>query len=96
MAIIRVEQLAPFPWDRVAEQAALYKNAKSVWCQEEPKNMGAWSYVQPRFATSTRMINKNEQRLAYVGRRPSSAVATGLGARAHAAEQESLVKAAFD
>ena len=48
VAIIRIEQLAPFPWDKVAEQAALYKNAEVMWCQEEPKNMGAWSFVEPR------------------------------------------------
>lgn len=48
VAIIRIEQIAPFPWDRIAEAAALYKNADAVWCQEEPKNMGAWSFVQPR------------------------------------------------
>ena len=48
IAIIRIEQLAPFPWDKVAEEAAYYKNAETLWCQEEPKNMGAWSFVQPR------------------------------------------------
>jgi 2-oxoglutarate dehydrogenase E1 component len=96
VALVRIEQLAPFPWDKVAAQAALYKNAVPVWCQEEPKNMGAWSFVQPRFATATRTINGVEQRPSYVGRRPAAATATGLGARAHNAEQEGLVKAALD
>lgn len=52
IAIIRIEQLAPFPWDKVAEEAAYYKNAEALWCQEEPKNMGAWSFVQPRICES--------------------------------------------
>ena len=54
IAIIRIEQLAPFPWDKVAEECAHYKNSQIVWCQEEPKNMGAWSFVQPRIETATR------------------------------------------
>jgi len=48
VAIVRIEQLAPFPWDKVAEVAAHFKNAEAMWVQEEPKNMGAWSFVQPR------------------------------------------------
>ena len=62
VAIVRVEQLAPFPWDKVAEEAACYKNADVMWVQEEPKNMGPWSFVQPRIATATRTINGNEKR----------------------------------
>lgn len=54
IAIVRIEQLAPFPWDKVAEECAHYKDAQIVWCQEEPKNMGAWSFVQPRIETATR------------------------------------------
>jgi 2-oxoglutarate dehydrogenase E1 component len=96
VAIVRVEQLAPFPWDRVAEEVALYKNAEVVWVQEEPKNMGAWSFVEPRIATATRTLNNKEQRCRYIGRRPAAAVATGLGARAHNAEQNAIVSAAFD
>lgn len=96
VAIIRIEQLAPFPWDKVAEQCALYNNADVTWCQEEPKNMGAWSFVQPRIATATRMLNKKEVYPKYSGRKPSAATATGLGARAHNAEQESILNAALE
>jgi 2-oxoglutarate dehydrogenase E1 component len=106
IAIVRIEQLAPFPWDKVAEECAHYKNAQIVWCQEEPKNMGAWSFVQPRIETATRgnykyllivntntnlvtylVVNGAEKRPIYAGRKPSAATATGLGARAHNAEQ---------
>ena len=95
-AIIRIEQLAPFPWDKVAEQAALYKNANITWCQEEPKNMGPWSFVQPRIITATRTLNGVEKQPRFVGRKPSAATATGLGGRAHTAEQEAIMAAAFD
>ncbi len=95
IAIVRIEQIAPFPWDRVAEQAALYPNASVTWCQEEPKNMGAWSFVQPRIAVSTRDINKREMRPEYVGRTPSAATATGMGGKVHAAEQFEIVNAAL-
>lgn len=96
IAIIRVEQLAPFPWDKVAEEAAHYKNAELLWCQEEPKNMGAWSFVQPRIATATRTINNREQRPKYAGRPPAAATATGLGGRAHTAEQNLVINAALE
>lgn len=96
VAVVRVEQLAPFPWDRVAEEAAVYKNAELVWCQEEPKNMGAWSFVEPRIATATRTLNQREQRVKYVGRKPAAAVATGLGAKVHNFEQTSIVSAALN
>eukprot|EP01041_Mallomonas_annulata_P010258 gene10258-21403_t len=95
IAIVRIEQLAPFPWDKVAREAALYVNAEVVWCQEEPKNMGAWSFVQPRIATATRSINQKEMRPLYFGRRPAAATATGLGVKLHMAEQSAIIAAAF-
>ncbi|XP_037722256.1 2-oxoglutarate dehydrogenase-like, mitochondrial isoform X2 [Drosophila subpulchrella] len=52
IAIVRVEQVSPFPFDLVKEQANLYKNAELVWAQEEHKNQGSWTYVQPRFLTA--------------------------------------------
>jgi 2-oxoglutarate dehydrogenase E1 component len=96
VAIIRIEQLAPFPWDKVALHVSHYKNADVVWCQEEPKNMGAWSFVQPRIITATKTLNSKEVRPLYCGRMPSAATATGLGARAHNYEQNAIVQGAFD
>ena len=96
VAIIRMEQIAPFPWDHVAAEVAKYSNAQDVvWCQEEPKNMGCWSHVQPRIATATKAINGKEVRPIYAGRKPSAATATGLGARAHNAEQSEIYDAVF-
>ena len=95
IAIVRIEQLAPFPWDKVAGEMKLYGNAEALWCQEEPKNMGAWTFVQPRIATATRSINNKEMRPLYAGRQPSAATATGMGGRAHEAEQNSVLDAAL-
>jgi len=95
VAVVRIEQLAPFPWDKVAEECALYANAEVMWCQEEPKNMGPWSFVQPRISTATRTLNGVEKRPVYSGREPAAATATGLGARVHNAEQNALIDVAF-
>ncbi|KAL0107583.1 hypothetical protein PUN28_014709 [Cardiocondyla obscurior] len=52
IAIARVEQISPFPYDLVKIEAAKYPNAELIWSQEEHKNQGAWTYVQPRFHTA--------------------------------------------
>lgn len=79
VAIIRLEQIAPFAFDRIADNANKYPNAELVWAQQEPKNMGAYSYCLPRIMTATRELNGNEQRPRYVGRTVSAAPATGMG-----------------
>jgi 2-oxoglutarate dehydrogenase E1 component len=95
VAFVRIEQLAPFPWDKVGAEIGRYKNAQVVWAQEEPKNMGAWSYVQPRIETATRVVNGSEKRPSYVGRPPSAATATGYGMAVHNAEQQKILDAVF-
>lgn len=95
VAIVRIEQLAPFPWDRVAQECKRYSNADVMWVQEEPKNMGAWSFVQPRVSAATRGLNGVEKRPLYAGRKPSAATATGLGSRAHNAETAEIMDEAF-
>ncbi|BFF97254.1 2-oxoglutarate dehydrogenase mitochondrial [Drosophila madeirensis] len=77
VAIVRIEQLCPFPYDLIMKELELYQSAELLWVQEEHKNQGAWSYVQPRFDTA--LIKKeNETRcISYVGRLPNSAPATG-------------------
>lgn len=73
VAISRVEQISPFPFDLVTEECAKYENADIVWAQEEPKNQGAWSYVQPRFLTAL----ANTKSIRYVGRPVAASPATG-------------------
>lgn len=48
IALVRVEQICPFPYDQIKSECDRFPNADIVWAQEEPKNMGAWTYVQPR------------------------------------------------
>lgn len=96
LAIVRVEQISPFPFDLVAEEAAKYPNAEIVWRQEESKNMGAWAYVQPRFATALGVLENGEKRgqLRYIGRDPSAAPATG-STITHQQEQAALNEETF-
>jgi 2-oxoglutarate dehydrogenase E1 component len=96
VAIARVEQIAPFPFDLVAKEAARFPNAEIVWVQEESKNMGAWTYVQPRFATALRSLNNDTARadVQYCGRGPSASPATGHQT-AHVAEQAQLINKAL-
>ncbi|XP_035760694.1 2-oxoglutarate dehydrogenase-like, mitochondrial [Neolamprologus brichardi] len=73
VAIIRLEQISPFPFDLVSEEVEKYTNAELVWCQEEHKNMGYYDYVRPRFLT----VVANKKPIWYVGRDPAAAPATG-------------------
>ena len=97
VAIVRVEQLAPFPWDKVREEIERYPNAKHMWTQEEPKNMGAWAHVQPRIRTAIleladRPVGARHAR--YVGRSSTAATAAGYGAL-HTEEQKAVVSEAL-
>lgn len=95
VAIVRLEQIAPFPFDKVAKHCAAFPNAEVVWVQEEPQNMGAWTYVDRRIATSTREINGTQKSPRYIGRPSNAATATGLGMKAHTAELNLFLSQAF-
>ncbi|XP_077264055.1 oxoglutarate dehydrogenase Nc73EF isoform X5 [Temnothorax americanus] len=73
IAIARVEQISPFPYDLVKKEAAKYPNAELIWSQEEHKNQGAWTYVQPRFHTAL----NGTRNVVYAGRPTASSPATG-------------------
>ncbi len=91
-AVIRCEQLHPFNSDALAKILARYPNASEiVWAQEEPKNMGAWSFVFQRILP---LLNA-KQKLRYVGRTESASPATG-SAKIHAKEQAAILSEAFD
>jgi len=94
VAIVRLEQIAPFAWDYVASICAQYSNAEVVWAQQEPKNMGAYTYISPRVETATREINDDEKRPRYVGRPVSAAPATGMG-KAHQKEYQDIMDGVF-
>eukprot|EP00043_Microstomoeca_roanoka_P016137 m.163883 g.163883 ORF g.163883 m.163883 type:complete len:1002 (+) comp16396_c8_seq1:253-3258(+) len=91
VAIGRVEQISPFPFDLVHRHADNFPNAEIVWCQEEPKNMGAWFYVQPRIETALKHSTHHVGvRPRYIGRAPNASVATG-DKKMHLYEQNKLV-----
>jgi 2-oxoglutarate dehydrogenase E1 component len=72
VGIARVEQLSPFPYDLILKEVNKYPNAQLTWVQEEHKNMGAWSYIQPRMRTLL-----PEREIKYAGRAVSASAATG-------------------
>ncbi len=94
VAIIRVEQLHPFPAKALAESIGRYKYADVVWCQEEPQNMGAWTFVDRRIEQVLIDLGGKTKRPRYVGRPEAAATATGLLKR-HVAEQAKLVDEAL-
>jgi len=94
VALVRLEQISPFPFDRVAAEAQKYPNAEVVWLQEEPQNQGPWIFVSDRIETATRELNGIEKRPGYVGRDAMAATAEGYGA-VHTREQTRLLKKAF-
>ena len=90
VAIIRIEQLYPLHYEMLKEIVAKYPRAqkKWIWCQEEPRNMGAFYYIRPR------LEELSNHKLRYAGRERSSSPAAGSKA-IHVLEQEKLVEAAF-
>jgi 2-oxoglutarate dehydrogenase E1 component len=91
IAVIRVEQLYPFPHEEFAAQMAMYPNAKSVlWAQEEPANQGAWHRIQHYLKRNMR----TEQTLSYSGRASSASPAVGYLAK-HNEQQRDLVDVAL-
>lgn len=73
IALVRVEQFELFPFEEVAEQAALYSNAEIVWAQEEPHNTGFWTYLSRRIENALAKINGGKPRsLRYVAAAPES------------------------
>jgi len=95
VAICRVEQLCPFPYDLVQRELKRYPNAEIVWCQEEAMNMGAYSYIAPRLTTTMTALGRGKyEDIKYVGRAPSAATATGF-AQVHVKEQREVVETAL-
>jgi 2-oxoglutarate dehydrogenase E1 component len=92
--IMRLEQLYPFPHDALAEELAPFKNADIVWCQEEPENQGAWTFVDRLIEGVLTELQHDASRPRYVGRPPTASPATGFLER-HKLEQAKLVDEAL-
>lgn len=85
VSILRIEQLHPFPTTQVNKVLDKYKNAELIWCQEEPENMGYWSYIVRAY---------KEKNLKLISRKASASPATGY-AKVHNQEQEEIINNAF-
>jgi 2-oxoglutarate dehydrogenase E1 component len=92
--LLRLEQFYPFPALSLVKELERFKEAQIVWCQEEPKNQGGWSFVEPNLEWVLTRIGARHSRAAYVGRAASASPATGLASR-HKAEQAALVEDAL-
>ena len=90
VALVRLEELYPFPEEDLVKVFASHKDAEVIWCQEEPENMGAWHFVDRRLESAMGRANMTHVRPIYVGRKAAASPATGF-ASVHAQEQESLV-----
>jgi 2-oxoglutarate dehydrogenase E1 component len=95
VALIRLEQLAPFPDKVLAEELVRYpKRAAVVWCQEEPRNMGAWFFVAPSIELLLEDLGVRQTRLLYAGRAPAASPASGLHHQ-HVKKQAALIETAL-
>ncbi|GGL52738.1 2-oxoglutarate dehydrogenase E1 component [Wenxinia marina] len=92
--LLRLEQFYPFPALSLVKELERFKGAEMVWCQEEPKNQGAWTFVEPNIEWVLTRIDARVTRPAYVGRAASASPATGLASQ-HKAQQEALVRDAL-
>jgi 2-oxoglutarate dehydrogenase E1 component len=89
--ILRLEQLYPFPARALLHEIGRFPNAESiVWCQEEPKNMGAWTFIEPNINWVLDRVTPAGRRVRYAGRSSSASTATGLMSK-HIHEQKALV-----
>ena len=93
--IYRIEQLYPFPAKSLVREIKPYaKNAKFYWCQEEPKNMGAWFSVRDYIQWTLDSIKANNNKISYIGRSPDASPATGYVKR-HISQQQEIIKKVF-
>ena len=92
--LLRVEQIYPFPAKALITELSRFKNAEIVWCQEEPKNMGCWAFIEPYLEWVLAHIGAKHPRARYTGRPASAATATGLMSK-HLVQLEAFVEDAL-
>ena len=92
--LLRIEQLYPFPARALIQELQRFSQAEMVWCQEEPKNMGAWSFIDPNLSWVLDHIEAKHRRPRYAGRPASASTATGLS-RKHQLELKTLLDEAL-
>ena len=95
VVFVRIEQLYPFPVKPLVKEIKKYsKNAHFYWCQEEPKNMGAWNSVRDYIHWTLDYIGANNNKISYIGRNAAASPATGYAKR-HSAQQEEIINEVF-
>ena len=92
--LMRVEQLYPFPAKALIKELSRFRQADVVWCQEEPKNQGSWTFIEPYLEWVLSQIEASCKRPNYVGRPASAATATGLMSK-HLAQLQAFLDDAF-
>ncbi len=92
--LMRIEQLYPFPARALIQELGRFPQAEMVWCQEEPKNMGAWSFIEANIEWVLDHINAKHRRPRYIGRAAAAATATGLMSK-HQAELKAFLDEAM-
>ena len=94
--MFRIEQLYPFPVKSLVKELKPYaKNANFYWCQEEPKNMGAWFSVRDYIQWTLDTIKAKNNVVSYIGRSPDASPATGYAKR-HQLEQQEIINEVFN
>ncbi|MCA6099702.1 2-oxoglutarate dehydrogenase E1 component [Bradyrhizobium sp. USDA 4524] len=93
--LMRVEQLYPVPLKALVQELGRFKNAEVVWCQEEPRNMGSWHFIEPYLEWVLNQIHAPNRRPRYAGRPASAATATGLMSK-HLAQLKALLDDALN
>ena len=88
--IMRFEQFYPFPANSAVKELGRFKNAEMVWCQEEPKNQGGWTFMEPNLEWVLNRIKAKHERPVFAGRSASASPATGQ-ASIHKAQQAALI-----
>ncbi|WOI56895.1 2-oxoglutarate dehydrogenase E1 component [Palleronia sp. LCG004] len=92
--LLRVEQFYPFPAHSLVRELQRFPKAEMIWCQEEPKNQGPWSYIEPNIEWVLSRIDAKHKRPTYTGRQAAASPATGLASQ-HKAQQAALVNGAL-
>jgi 2-oxoglutarate dehydrogenase E1 component len=93
--LLRVEQLYPVPLKALVLELSRFKGAEFVWCQEEPRNMGAWHFIEPYLEWVLNQIHAPNKRPRYAGRAASAATATGLMSK-HQAQLKAFLDEALN
>ena len=93
--IIRIEQLYPFPYKTLEEEIKKFPDCEIVWCQEEPKNMGAWGFIRSRIEDVLKNIRSHQSYIPFIGRKAAASPATGVFDR-HLVNQKNIIRLAID